>query len=393
MARELSLSMKSPNRFATYLLIFASIFGMVYILDPTTDAYGLVEVSFFKYLPYWLPFCSFIIYLQSGELRFNLVGKLLSTHIALMLAGSIYAIIDGNPLEQTYFGRAFGGIVLLAFFGLAQIKVEFDFFFKKFIPLFLLMTFLMSLNVILFKLGLFYSELVQMYQIEVVFLAAAAIMTLYYFTGWRRYFFSAYFLLSVALVGKTTSTILFIFCLTYIFINRVNANIKVSRYRSASLKGAAVILFLFFSLIVGVIINDIIYSRLGSREDEVRSISLAMRFDEFLGSPLYGNLFSGSPLIEISMLTIPSHSDVLDQLAFGGGISILCFFLPIIYLVKSFLLNSKVQPLLSWSAFVVVAGLFTMLVNPTFSVPGFAYIFWMTAGLLAGSTVISNLKS
>jgi hypothetical protein len=36
---------------------------------------------------------------------------------------------------------------------------------------------------------------------------------------------------------------------------------------------------------------------------------------------------------------------------------------------------------------VIVVALVTMVMNPTFSVPGSAFIFWMSVGFLAGKSV------
>ena len=126
---------------------------------------------------------------------------------------------------------------------------------------------------------------------------------------------------------------------------------------------------------------------LPSGSPSVRLITYFQRFTMFLESPIWGTLFMGSPLVDIGSLRIPSHSDILDILAFGGFLGFFLFLFPFIRLFHFFKKRMDVvfevrDDATVISLFVTCTFLIEMLFNPVWNQPKIATIFWCFAGCL-----------
>ena len=125
----------------------------------------------------------------------------------------------------------------------------------------------------------------------------------------------------------------------------------------------------------------------GSRS--VRLYTYAIRWQEFLDAPVFGAMFRGSPLVSVQRqnLIIPSHSDLLDLLAFGGTVGMLALALPVLTFVFSIfhlrhMTSERLVALFGYS--LVVMLVIVMAFNPVWLQPKMGGFLWMGFAVMAG---------
>lgn len=139
------------------------------------------------------------------------------------------------------------------------------------------------------------------------------------------------------------------------------------------------------------------YLPTGSRE--VRLQTYAQRLDMFLDDPVFGTFFTGSPIMEVGLLIIPSHSDLLDLLAFGGVIGAALFYAPamacVVHGVRSIRrFTSTGNGLGMFGLTTVVCFLWQSAANPVLGDPRFITLYWIALGtLLADRVTASHLPA
>ncbi|MGH8769964.1 MAG: O-antigen ligase family protein [Burkholderiales bacterium] len=124
----------------------------------------------------------------------------------------------------------------------------------------------------------------------------------------------------------------------------------------------------------------------------------ALAWDKFLDSPLWGSLFTGSSVAKFALHEtaaggiLPTHSDVIDLLAFGGVLAI-ALWLYGLYLIaragnRSLLNPSDYEhpwtPYAHSLAVMSLAAIISYSVNPVLTLPGLAFFVWSNLGLLLG---------
>jgi hypothetical protein len=128
---------------------------------------------------------------------------------------------------------------------------------------------------------------------------------------------------------------------------------------------------------------------LPSGSPKVRVITYAIRLGQFIGSPLFGKAWIGTPLIELSpTFREPSHSDVLDIAAFGGMVSVLLFCAPLVSYARrarqDLVIFSERR---HWLGAFLLAVLIVFLVEMTFNLiwnqPQLVVHFWLAIGFFA----------
>jgi O-antigen ligase len=129
---------------------------------------------------------------------------------------------------------------------------------------------------------------------------------------------------------------------------------------------------------------------LPSGSPELRLLTYEQRLLAFRESPLIGTLFQGSPLMELpgrwSTLVTPSHSDLLDILAFGGVAGFALFVAPLLVAGRAGWAALRAAPEQRWlgaySLAVAIVFLVEMAFNPVWDQPKLAFFFWMAVGCL-----------
>ena len=142
---------------------------------------------------------------------------------------------------------------------------------------------------------------------------------------------------------------------------------------------------------VGVFLTflPMIVDHLPSGSLSVRLYTYAIRWQEFLDAPIFGAGFYGSPLVSVQRqnLIIPSHSDLLDLLAFGGTVGTLAFLLPALSIVFSIfrlrhMTSERLAAFFGYS--LVVMLLIVMAFNPVWLQPKMGGFLWMGFAIMAG---------
>ena len=131
-----------------------------------------------------------------------------------------------------------------------------------------------------------------------------------------------------------------------------------------------------------------IYSALlPSGSPEVRMHTYTERWELFQKSPLIGQMFVGSPIMEAGWLIIPSHSDLLDILAFGGVVGGLLFVLPCLVAIRHGFRRLRAYAagaarIQLASVVFLCAFFFELTFNPVLQQPKLVLFFWLALGVL-----------
>ena len=383
--------MRGLREIAYINLVFGVWFSLLMSLDITGEGFGTVTVPLLKYLPYIFAAIAFPFFLLSVRVRFAWYSFLLFCFMILMLCGSVYAlIIMQSPIEESYFGRALGGVVFAAFYWMSfDVKYQ-ERFFTRYERLFLTVSILMAMTIILFRANIIGSSVTQMYHADIgIIISGILLLSPLIRNNASRTLLFIVLILSGMLSGKTTAVIVTLLLLgLYMIIKTGHLMVKWKSFDKIAASGIVITAL----IILAINLTQKIDSRLENRENEVRATTSALRTAEFYSSPIVGNGFTGTPLVDVSTLHIPSHSDLLDLLAFGGLMTIILFYVPLGYvLIKYYAmhLNGYRE---NWLLAVTLAFLTVMLINPVISQPRLGFIFFSSIGWLAGHAVQMNRK-
>ncbi|GAB4524401.1 MAG: hypothetical protein Fur0018_07920 [Anaerolineales bacterium] len=138
--------------------------------------------------------------------------------------------------------------------------------------------------------------------------------------------------------------------------------------------------------------REIAQARLAERAVVVRATTFEARVVAFQQHPWFGSFFVGDPILRVGDLVIPSHSDVLDLLSFGGILAGFLFFFPVSKILVDALkkfndlgrkLSDPSQWMVVFSIYFVTLFLVTMIVNPILGVPYLGFWFWACLGYLS----------
>jgi hypothetical protein len=165
------------------------------------------------------------------------------------------------------------------------------------------------------------------------------------------------------------------------------------------------------ALMIGVVVAFLVGNRqtyLPSGNVDFRLYYYALAWDKFLDSPLWGSLFTGSsvakfPLYEIASSAggvLPTHSDVMDLLSFGGVLAIALWLYGLFLVARAgnrSLLNPTTYehpwtPYAHTLAVMSLAAIISYSFNPILAQPGLAFFVWSNLGLLLGLSMRAPKK-
>lgn len=374
------------KKIRVHIGFFILIVPLVYMLDPSDSSWGMNKIIILKYLPIILVLMGLATRVFSGiQLSLNFSIVYISIFFLLMFSGGLFTFFQEHNLKESFLGRS---ISILAFFwgsffwtrerGPTMLKFGYYLIYASII---------MGIMVFLWRLGFRFVDKPHIFHEEVFVFYGSFIASYYIFRN--RYLFNFYFLfciLSALLTFKNTGfLIVFLMILHRLYIQYREFNELVIKR------------ILFFSLLLFTIV--LVYwflinfsNLLPSGSPEVRLKTYELRLDMFLENFWFGSFFTGSPLLELKTffgsIIIPSHSDVMDILAFGGIISLFLFFSPVLILFFRFLqvstlngYSKEIKYLCDLSVAIVVSLLVIMIVNPVLNQPHIAILYWFFLGL------------
>lgn len=377
---------KSRGGLATILMLVGFGLCLLLVLDPQNSDWGGSAVREIKFAPLAAMLCSAILLLLTVRVKWSIPFILLFSFTLMMLAGSVYSLAThGIDLEETYLSRGLiASTTLLSGYLVAQRTASVYYLVPKAIFMLLAYAWGVAVLSVLYRLGMAFGDLVQIYQVQSGLVAAAMLLTINRVTGSISSKVSLIvFAITLLLIAKTTALLMLAMALAaqgYLYFSRYLAKGAHGRL----IKWGVLVISLVSILIAFAFLYQ---ARLEDRGDDTRESNAALRIEQFVSSPIAGDLFTGSPLVDFGPLHIPSHSEWLDMFAAAGGLAIVLLILPVLWLImKSSLLEFSRQGLRlrQWLALAVIMYGVLMTVNPILFMPSLAIPFWLMIGLLAG---------
>ncbi|MGR5144715.1 O-antigen ligase family protein [Photobacterium sp. DNB23_23_1] len=378
----------SNNTLIYYVMSFIA---AIFLLDPADNSFGFESNSFLKSIPIliFLIFFTYYILLKVISSR----GVVYSSSLyffpyvlffILFILGSLFSIKDGVELSRTALSRS-----LLVLFALAPLSMTGRFDIVKYVRFISILSIVFSIFLIVMQViwwsGLRFVDLPHIFHEQIVFCIIGALYSSLNFKNIKKYFFTIICLLPMILTFKNTGyLIVVIFSVLVCFY-------RMKTFRSPYLRVLVWGLFLFLIASVAFSIAYIIMyppEFLPSGSPEVRVQTYLYRLFQFSESPFWGTFFYGDYIFELPTIDgsiyVPSHSDILDLLAFGGSIGLILslygFLCSILYLLR-FEISSEYK-----SCFVLIgyitSFILLMSVNPVINQWKMAFFYWFFSGVI-----------
>ena len=376
-------------------LIYTSVwFLLAMAVDPTDSGLGLPLT--FQFLPALVAIFGGAAYLAQG---FRPVGRIIWQDIAftvlitmITIGGASTSYVTGDTADS-FLRLALSALSYIPIRMMASVPEDLDWFMRK-----------LTLPVI--AIGLLMSAQLCYWQIIGPFLTQRS--------GINHIFHEEVFLIGVATIvaaiGLVDRPILRVIVMVTLILGQF-FTFKITGFLTAfatigilllipihwvSQRPNRAVVLRFLSMIyvligVGVFLTflPMIVDHLPSGSRSVRLYTYAIRWQEFLDAPIFGAGFYGSPLVSVQRqnLIIPSHSDLLDLLAFGGTVGTLALLLPVLSFVFSIfrlrhMTSERLAALFGYS--LVVMLLIVMAFNPVWLQPKMGGFLWMGFAIMAG---------
>jgi hypothetical protein len=379
-------------RTATQALLGALIAGLLFSVDPADSTWG---ASGLKYTPVLLSLLAAFVYrvgLRGIPYRDRTFLASLTFGV-LVLGGGVYTVTAmGAPPGLSFSGRGLGALCIIAGYALGFLPRERRYVETRFIPLLLGAGVIMTILLVFWRAGYRFAPRTQIFHEDAVWLTAAVGAAICQRGAFRRFGLVAIFCAGAFLTLKITG-----FAFTAISLAALaaveRARRRRSRVRTVALRRLVIFQASLFAVIASLAGGLAFRTLLPKGSTNVRVPAYWGRWEEFVDSPLWGQFFVGSPIVEIGRLRIPSHSDLLDILAFGGVLSMALFLFPVLtalwHGVRSLPQYVQSGRRLETAATVfAVAFLFELSFNPVIGQPKLALFFWTSIGLLLADRVI-----
>jgi len=397
----------SPEvRAATYGMIAAVLVSYVYMLDPANRDFGLSAIPLLKYIPLELAVGAWTLYAIAGSTPRRTRGPVLYLTVlaGMMMAGSVFTIVArGSALEDSFFGRGLGLLSFFPAYLMCSRQSEKEFFCRVLWLPTVLVGVLMTTRLILWHLGWRLEGVTHIYHEEIFLPAAGAVLVAVMFRRSVLGIGLAFVLATAGIVTFKNTGLLASFLVGCILTAVVWQKEKADRASGMMLKRVCVVLGSITLLIVSASLLLFQRGLLPSGSPEVRLFTYAQRLMMFLDAPIFGQVYTGSPMFSLlrsggeSPLLTPSHSDLLDLLAFGGIVGLMLFLHPVggvaVRAVREFLRKAEPRSwALSYFLTVILVLGAELVVNPILHQPALALNFWLALGFLAARQQVMQAK-
>lgn len=248
----------------------------------------------------------------------------------------------------------------------------------------------------------------QVYHVEIFLIVPLAVYcALVLKNQFLRLAGTAFFLATAVFSAKNTAylvAILVVFYLGYGFVlPRLLQRSPLTRFSGYY---SAFVVALMIAVVVAFLIGNR-QTYLPSGNIDFRLYYYALAWNKFLDSPLWGSLFTGSsvakfPLYEIASAgsVLPTHSDVMDLLSFGGIMAIALWLYGLFLVARAgnrSLLNPTTYehpwtPYAHTLAVLSLAAIISYSFNPILTLPGLSFFVWSNLGLLLGLSMRAPKK-
>jgi len=386
---------RARPRLTTRLFLLAAIIPLVLMADPTDQALGLSTTQ--QFIPVAIALLAGLFSAAAGlkaqggltwqDFAFSLV-------ILMMVLGGVGTALQTGDLTDSFARLSFIALIFFPFRILASQPDELRWFLRRFSVWIVGVSILMSLQLIYWQVvGPFFeprrSGIYHIFH-EEVFLLPVAVMIVH-LSPHRSAFLRAAAIL-LLLTGtlfsfKNTGFLVFVLAALLLFCTASTRDTKMSR--KFTMIRAIVGFYAVLAVAVLLVLLPFFRDQLPGGSTLVRFYTYGLRWEQFLDAPLFGLGFWGTPLISVpnTNLIIPSHSDFLDLLAFGGLFGALAYLLPLISFLLSFrrLDRLREERVAALAIYTLVAAIHVVwLFNPVWLQPKMGVLLWAGLGLLAG---------
>ncbi len=381
-------------RFATRLMLLATLILLVLMADPTDATLGLTTTQLF--IPAAIALTAAGGYIVTGfkpQGGGNWQDVLLGIFIGFVFIGGTSTSLTSGDLTESFARLSFMSLIYFPFRLLASQQNELDWFVRRLGFWIVIVGLIMSVELIIWKVsGPFFERRAgqeHIYHEEIFLLVVASIyasMTMTHRPVLRV------LVIAMLIAGEISSFKNTGFIATFLTIALLASLpshwVDVTPKRHA-MRHAIVLLYLFLTIAVLVILLPYFRDALPGGSTNVRFYTYSMRWQQFLDAPFFGMHFSGTPLIDVPMtnLHIPSHSDLLDLLAYGGVIGAVLFGLPLLSFLFSFGELRRVQPeqLVAVFSYALVSALIVVWTfNPVWLQPQIGAFLWIGLAMCSG---------
>lgn len=384
-------------RTGTNLLLMALLIAATFCADPSDYTWGFAEVTVVKYAPILLSLGAAVFYsLGAGRIptRDPMLTALLSFGILALGGGLFTVIVENVPLAYSYVGRGLCVFTVLAGYQIGRLPAEKAKLGRRFVvPLFVLCA-AMTAMLLLWRADFRVVSANQIFHEEAVWLTAAVGAALAERNARRRIALAGFFSLGALLTVKLTGFAFAAMALgALVFVEAARGSGQGKR--ANLFRRLWLWLTSMYAITFAVGVAFFMRAELPQGSTAVRIPAYTGRWHEFLDSPIVGKMFAGSPILEFGMLKIPSHSDLLDILAFGGITGAALFVVPVgtalWHGVASLPRYSQTASRLECASVVfAVAFLFELSFNPVIGQPKLVLFFWTAIGILLADRATHN---
>jgi len=383
-------------RSGTNLLLLALFIAAFFTLEPSDTDWGLERVQVAKYAPVIAAAVSagsLLLGVRRVPVGWPLVS-LAAVATACVTAGVYTLIVHKLYLYQTFVGRGVCAIVFLPAYMVCLLPKERRYFGEHARRIVMMAVTVMFPILVAWRLGFHMVDRVHIYHEEVLYFAAAAGFVAAGRNALVRRVGGLMLVLACAMTIKLTGFALAVLVTLMLWLVETSGRPGESKTPLMHRRLWVTQLVFAAGATAALLASEYRHSLPGGTR-EIRMETYGERFAEFLRSPLWGSMFVGSPVMHTAWLTIPSHSDFLDLLAFGGAIGAGMFYVPVglaishgLRSIRRFVAETDGLSLFALTA--VVCFLLESAFNPVLSQPKLVSIYWMSLGILLADRTIAR---
>ncbi|MCA9873671.1 MAG: hypothetical protein KC441_08450 [Anaerolineales bacterium] len=382
-----ALSLFLPVALVITSLIFAGLSASTLLPWRKFAGSGSV-LRFLSFLPMLLAAVVFSITLRPNHLvrNFQLTLKAnwyLTVLTLLSIPGAVYARFV-LALPSSYFTQSF---MLLAFFAVYFVLLRVPDVYWRQVQSWLVSTFVfvtMLATIDVFRNVVLIGSKSQ--PNTILILLMGFVLFFYVTSKWTRFLLLTFLGMLIFFTFKNTAVIAFITIVVGFYLFPKKSLRKVSIYNIIGFTFAAGVVAT--GALIGYWLLQTQFAGFSTGNTTFRMIIYQYRFEQFLSSPFYGQLFTGETVYTFKSLfnsaTVPTHSDWLDVLAQGGLLGMFLFVG--VFLRTSFLMiktrhitipnDIRSAAIASWVLVSLSAFIIMSLFNSILNTPEIALIFW-----------------